>query len=129
MGHAVEKLHDRLMEISRVDDDGVYRYGAEKRSQRSELVKTSLKALWQEASAEVDFDLPESGVGLAAVGSLARGQMGPNSDLDLVLMVEDRALKQEQLARFADRLWYPLWDSGLDLDHSVRTRSQCESSQ
>ncbi|MFT8330122.1 nucleotidyltransferase domain-containing protein [Bifidobacterium psychraerophilum] len=127
MGHAVEKLHDRLMEISRVDDDGVYRYGAEKRSQRSELVKTSLKALWQEASAEVDFDLPESGVGLAAVGSLARGQMGPNSDLDLVLMVEDRALKQEQLARFADRLWYPLWDSGLDLDHSVRTRSQCES--
>ena len=127
MGHAVEKLHERLLAISGVDDDGVYRDGASKRARRSELVLGSLKRLWDEALASLDFEVPTRGVGLAAVGSLARGQMGPNSDLDLVLMVEDRSLKQEQLAQLADKLWYPLWDSGLDLDHSVRTRSQCES--
>jgi [protein-PII] uridylyltransferase len=127
MGQAVGHLHDRLLLISKVDDDGVYRDGERKRAARSELVNESLRLLWDEAVASVDFHMPLTGVGLAAVGSLARGQMGPNSDLDLVLMVEDRALKQEQLAQFADKLWYPLWDSGLDLDHSVRTRSQCES--
>ncbi|MCH4160031.1 MAG: nucleotidyltransferase domain-containing protein [Bifidobacterium sp.] len=127
MVQAVGELHNRLLAISNVDVDGVYRDGARKRAERSQVVNDSLKQLWDEAVSSVNFQVPSTGVGLAAVGSLARGQMGPNSDLDLVLMVEDRTLKQEQLAQFADKLWYPLWDSGLDLDHSVRTRSQCES--
>ncbi|MDN6271734.1 MAG: protein-PII uridylyltransferase, partial [Bifidobacterium crudilactis] len=76
-GHAVEKLHERLLAISGVDDDGVYRDGASKRVQRSELVLGSLKRLWDEALASLDFEVPTRGVGLAAVGSLARGQMGP----------------------------------------------------
>ena len=27
----------------------------------------------------------------------------------------------------ANKLWYPVWDCGLDLDQSVRTRAQCEA--
>lgn len=57
------------------------------------------------------------GVALVAVGSLGRGELAPGSDLDLVLLHEGR----EDIARVADRIWYPIWDSGVGLDHSVRT--------
>jgi [protein-PII] uridylyltransferase len=30
-----------------------------------------------------------------------------------------------RVTELADRLWYPLWDAGLRLDHSVRTLAQC----
>jgi [protein-PII] uridylyltransferase len=114
------------MELSRPDDDGVYRDGAGKRAARTALAMSAIGQLWDEATGALPFALPERGVGLAAVGSLARGQMGPCSDVDLVLIYEPRALNDFQLNALADALWYPLWDSGLDLDHSVRTRQQCE---
>ncbi|GII61720.1 bifunctional uridylyltransferase/uridylyl-removing enzyme [Sphaerisporangium krabiense] len=62
---------------------------------------------------------PYAGAGLAlvAVGSLGRGDLAPGSDLDLVLLHDG----QDEVAGVADRLWYPIWDSGLGLDHSVRT--------
>ncbi|MDU2403889.1 MAG: protein-PII uridylyltransferase, partial [Bifidobacterium longum] len=53
-------------------------------------------------------------------------QLGPSSDLDLVIIYEPRTLNDQQLNELANKLWYPLWDSGLDLDHSIRTRAQCE---
>ncbi|MDH2430064.1 [protein-PII] uridylyltransferase [Sphaerisporangium sp. TRM90804] len=58
-----------------------------------------------------------TGVSLVAVGSLGRGELAPGSDLDLVLIHNG----QDDVARIADRIWYPIWDSGLGLDHSVRT--------
>ena len=57
------------------------------------------------------------GVALLAVGSLGRGELPPYGDLDLVLVHEDRP----EIAALADALWYPIWDAGLRLDHSVRT--------
>ncbi|MFG2086535.1 MULTISPECIES: [protein-PII] uridylyltransferase [unclassified Spirillospora] len=56
-------------------------------------------------------------VALAAVGSHARRELTPGGDLDLVLLHRGRA----DVAGVADRVWYPVWDSGLRLDHSVRT--------
>ncbi len=67
---------------------------------------------------------PGSGVALAAVGSLARRETGPLSDLDLVL-VHDGRRDASEIAELADQVWYPLWDSGIRLDHSVRTPAQC----
>ena len=32
-----------------------------------------------------------------------------------------------EVTRLADRLWYPIWDAGVRLDHSVRTVNQCRS--
>ncbi|GAA2989879.1 [protein-PII] uridylyltransferase [Streptosporangium longisporum] len=58
-----------------------------------------------------------SGVALVAVGSLGRSELAPGSDLDLVLLHDGR----DDVARIADRIWYPIWDSGVGLDHSVRT--------
>ncbi|WP_051923837.1 nucleotidyltransferase domain-containing protein [Bifidobacterium biavatii] len=115
------------MAMSQPDPDGIYRDGAAKRKARTDLAMDCLTRLWAEAVDAVPFDVPAKGVGLAAVGSLARGQIGPSSDLDLVIIYESHALNDRQLNDLANKLWYPLWDSGLDLDHSVRTRQQCES--
>lgn len=115
------------MAMSRADEDGVYRDGAAKRKARTDLAMACLRGLWDEACEAVTFDVPKTGVGLGAVGSLARGQVGPCSDLDLVLIYDAKALNDQQLNALANKLWYPLWDSGLDLDQSVRTRAQCEA--
>src|SRR4051812_42255259 len=59
------------------------------------------------------------GIALVAVGSLGRGELPPQGDLDLVLVHEGRP----EIAAIADALWYPVWDAGLRLDHSVRSVS------
>ncbi|MBW4716674.1 [protein-PII] uridylyltransferase [Saccharothrix obliqua] len=57
------------------------------------------------------------GLALVAVGGLGRRELVPYSDLDLVLVHDGRA----GVEAVAERLWYPLWNSGIGLDHSVRT--------
>ncbi|HEX6470007.1 MAG TPA: [protein-PII] uridylyltransferase [Streptosporangiaceae bacterium] len=59
----------------------------------------------------------EPGVALIAVGSHARRELTPGGDLDLVLVHRGRP----DVGAVADRVWYPVWDSGTRLDHSVRT--------
>ncbi|MBB1256868.1 [protein-PII] uridylyltransferase [Streptomyces sp. OF3] len=63
---------------------------------------------------------PRPGVALVAVGGYGRRELSPRSDLDLLLLHDGR-LPGAELAALADRLWYPVWDQGLALDHSVRT--------
>jgi [protein-PII] uridylyltransferase len=60
------------------------------------------------------------GATLLAVGALGRRELCPHSDLDLVI-VHDR---RPDADRLAEQLWYPLWDAGIGLDHSVRTPGQ-----
>jgi len=57
---------------------------------------------------------------LVAVGALGRRELVPYSDLDLVLLHDGR----KDVDRLAEQLWYPLWDAGIALDHSVRTPGQ-----
>jgi [protein-PII] uridylyltransferase len=57
------------------------------------------------------------GVALAASGSLGRQEPAPWSDLDLVLLHTGRT----DVAELAESIWYPIWDSAVGLDHSVRT--------
>ena len=66
----------------------------------------------------------QPGIALAAVGSLGRGEQAPYSDLDLVLLYR-KGTKNVQ--GVADALWYPIWDSGVPLDHSVRTPDEALS--
>lgn len=60
------------------------------------------------------------GVALVAVGGYGRRELSPGSDLDLLLL-HANAVSAEKAAALADRVWYPVWDSGVRLDHSVRT--------
>lgn len=127
MPSAVSDLKTRMLELSAPDTDGVLRGGTAKRAARTALVMGALVQLWNEAVCAVPFDVPGRGVALAAVGSLARGQIGPASDLDLVLISDGHTLGHEQLAELANKLWYPIWDAGIDLDYSVRTVAECEA--
>ncbi len=67
----------------------------------------------------------EPGVALLAVGALGRRELCPESDLDLVLIHDGR--RGRDLGALADRLWYPIWDAGFKLDHSVRTPNQART--
>jgi [protein-PII] uridylyltransferase len=62
----------------------------------------------------------EPGVALVAVGGYGRKELLPRSDLDVVLLHDGR----DGIAAIADRIWYPVWDSGAELDHAVRTVPQ-----
>src|SRR6187200_2357058 len=61
--------------------------------------------------------LPDTGAALVAVGGYGRSELAPYSDLDVVLVADDDVA----LGQGAEQVWYPLWDSGTKLDHSVRT--------
>jgi [protein-PII] uridylyltransferase len=55
------------------------------------------------------------------VGGYGRSELAPHSDLDVVLVHDDAVVEgPEQVRRVAERVWYPIWDAGADLDHSVR---------
>src|SRR5439155_13095989 len=60
------------------------------------------------------------GAALVAVGGYGRGELSPGSDLDLVLLVPGSAQRADA-ARVASEVWYPVWDSGVRLDHALRT--------
>ncbi|MBM7441653.1 [protein-PII] uridylyltransferase [Streptomyces sp. HB132] len=60
------------------------------------------------------------GAALVAVGGYGRGELSPRSDLDLLLLHDGNA-DPGAVAALADGIWYPVWDLGLALDHSVRT--------
>jgi len=78
------------------------------------LMDDWLTALYREASSGAD------GVALIAVGGYGRGELAPQSDLDVVLLHSGL----RGIGTIAERVWYPIWDEGLKLGHSVRTMKE-----
>jgi [protein-PII] uridylyltransferase len=85
--------------------------------QYTRVVDHWLAALFDAASP------PAPGVALVAVGGYGRSELCPSSDIDLML-VHDKRVNARHLA---DRIWYPIWDGGLKLGHSVCTVRQALS--
>jgi len=57
------------------------------------------------------------GLALVAIGGYGRAELCPQSDIDVMLVYERR----RDVAAVADRIWYPIWDEGVKLGHSVCT--------
>jgi len=57
---------------------------------------------------------------LLAVGGYGRSWLCPYSDLDVVLVHNG----YRDIKAVADAIWYPVWDEGVHLDHSVRRPSE-----
>ncbi|MEU8776446.1 [protein-PII] uridylyltransferase [Streptomyces sp. NPDC048606] len=95
------------------------RPGPARRSALSGLTDRWLTGLFAPAAR----DSGVRGAALVAVGGYGRGELSPRSDLDLLLLHDGKA-DPGALAALADRLWYPVWDLGLALDHSVRTPAE-----
>jgi [protein-PII] uridylyltransferase len=64
-------------------------------------------------------------IALGGVGSLGRGDFGPLSDLDLVVVYEGHGWNADRRERLARALWYQIWDAGFDLDQSFRSLAEC----
>ncbi len=54
---------------------------------------------------------------LVATGGLGRRECAPYGDVDLLLVHDGRPGIHEA----ASRMWYPIWDANVGLDHAVRT--------
>ncbi|MDQ1585253.1 MAG: [protein-PII] uridylyltransferase, partial [Actinomycetota bacterium] len=89
--------------------------GRARRRELSALTDSWLVEVFDAASATTGH--VNGGVALVAVGGYGRGELSPGSDLDLVLLHAGKA----DVAALADKVWYPVWDSGVRLDHAVRT--------
>ncbi|MEZ0068595.1 [protein-PII] uridylyltransferase [Streptacidiphilus sp. MAP12-20] len=93
--------------------------GAPRRAALAELTDRWLSGLLTDA---LSGGTPE-GVALVAVGGYGRGELSPRSDLDVLLLHEGGA-RGTGVAALAERIWYPVWDNGIALDHSVRDLGQ-----
>ena len=72
---------------------------------------------------ELFFPEQKSKVHLLAVGGYGRAELHPQSDIDLLVLLESRpnADTSTRIARFITFLW----DIGLEIGHSVRTLDEC----
>jgi len=91
--------------------------GAGRRRGLAALTDAWLREVWAEACASSGSDPARAA--LVAVGGYGRRELWPGSDLDLLILHSDR--DPARVAALADKVWYPVWDSGTALDHSVRT--------
>jgi [protein-PII] uridylyltransferase len=95
---------------------------AAERRQRAADADALLRDVFATAVAEAN-EGSWSGLALVAVGGYGRAELSPASDLDVVL-VHDPEIGEERIQSIAEAVWYPLWERGVALDHSVRDARQ-----
>ena len=64
-------------------------------------------------------------IALIALGGYGRSELFPYSDIDLLILFREDA--KEEMEIVANAVLYPLWDTGLDVGHGVRTVEECLS--
>ncbi len=102
---------DRLLTTA-----GVGGVGAAARESRAAALDSWLADLMHAGESPTDG----ARVALVALGGLGRRECAPNGDIDLVLL--HGGLRN--IGAVAEKIWYPIWDAGLTLDHSVRTHDE-----
>ncbi len=88
-------------------------------------------ALLKENTALIDAHLEQNfincpkteGMALVALGGYGRSELFPFSDIDILLLHESSA--EKNLGPVTEALFYPLWDAGLEVGHSVRSVKAC----
>ena len=115
------EIGSRRLDLAGTRDFAVAGAGPARRAALSAFNRDWLAEVWRSATGGAQIE----GIALAAVGSIGRGDAGPLSDYDLVLLHSERSMPGKELTALADRIWYPIWDAGVRLDHSVRTVTQC----
>lgn len=114
-----EGVRDLKRERQELALELAHRPGRERRQAIAALVNKRLAEHFATAVGDAE------GLTLAAVGSIGRGEAGPQSDLDLVLLHDGTSKGKAAAAEAAQRLWYPIWDAGIQLDHSTRSLVEC----
>lgn len=87
---------------------------------RVELVDEIVTGTWR----EILQPYFSTGMALVAVGGYGRRELFPNSDIDLLLLVE-KAPQETGCRDALSSFLRHIWDHGLRLSHSVRTPQEC----
>ncbi len=90
---------------------------------RGESFGRALSAVVDDAMAAVLRRFADAPIALVALGSYARRELCPASDVDALLLYDGRA----DIGEIADAFWYPLWDAGFVLGHAARTAKECRA--
>ncbi len=69
------------------------------------------------------FGAPPEGLCLVALGGYGRKELFPYSDIDLLLLYEEKT--KDAVEKVTEAVFYPLWDAGLEVGHGVRTIDAC----
>lgn len=67
----------------------------------------------------------EGRIALVALGGYGRKELFPYSDIDLMILYHPKVKKQ--ISKVTDAVLYPLWDTGLEVGHGVRTIAESMS--
>ena len=86
--------------------------------QTSDMVDAVLIRLW------LEYVGTESTAALIAVGGYGRGELFPQSDIDVLILTQEAP--DADTAGRLERFVTSLWDTGLQIGHSVRTLQECE---
>jgi len=86
---------------------------------RSDFVDHILKHIWQLHFAKTNT----SDIALIAVGGYGRGELHPASDIDIMILLREDCPQHYKNA--IEKFITFLWDTGLDVGHSVRSIEQC----
>ncbi|MEK9955712.1 MAG: [protein-PII] uridylyltransferase [Actinomycetota bacterium] len=114
----MSQLVEERQNIARRSD----RKGSERPAQLSGATASWVRGLLADAITQHGADPTQ--FSLLAVGGYGRRELSLGSDLDVVLVHEPSALRVDDVA---SSLWYPIWDSKIALDHSVRTIAQART--
>lgn len=79
----------------------------------------------QECFLECDIAGAEESVALVALGGYGRQELFPFSDVDLMILYRPEVAKD--VSQIADSVLYPLWDTGMEVGHGVRSVSEAVS--
>jgi [protein-PII] uridylyltransferase len=82
-------------------------------------------SLWNFSAKHIVAQDDAKGVSLCAVGGYGRGEMAPESDLDLLFLTADGS-SSETLEALTEYVLYMLWDLGLKVGHATRSVDQCQ---
>jgi len=83
-------------------------------AEQSRLVDIFIRKHFHAAASELS-----GSIALVALGGYGRQELFPYSDIDLMILYQPE--QQAEIKRVAEAILYPLWDTGLEVGHGVRT--------
>jgi len=90
-------------------------------AEQSRLADAFIVEHFEKSSADDSSD----SIAIIALGGYGRSELFPYSDIDLLILFREEA--KEEMERVVNGILYPLWDTGLDVGHGVRTIEECLS--
>jgi [protein-PII] uridylyltransferase len=101
-------------------------HGASTHSSPQEFIRHNsdrMDSLVRKAFQKARAQIPSPSVCLMAVGGYGRAEMGPYSDIDLLLLYSSS--QKDELPPLIEKTLYPLWDLGLEVSCSSRSINEC----